>query len=97
MTGYERTGKRVRSKGCCPGKGATAAEKAANLAKSLALLAKDPSTTTFEERARRLTICSTCPMRRDNNCLDCGCNLPLKVMKNAFRCELGYWDDGVDN
>lgn len=58
-----------------------------------------------EEIAKeRLSICSTCPFnsevaratgedifRKDNHCLDCGCNLTLKTRAMSQHCPKDKW------
>ena len=63
-----------------------------NLATSLAAFVADGcKTVTAEEYKQRLEICSGCDQRYGNNCLKCGCNLPLKAHGRAFECPLAKW------
>lgn len=54
----------------------------------------------------RLTICSTCPfhskfhstpLRPDNHCTDCGCNLEAKTACLSCSCPKGKWTEVMTN
>jgi hypothetical protein len=54
----------------------------------------------------RLTICSTCPfhskfhstpLRPDNHCTDCGCNLEAKTACLSCSCPRGKWTEVMTN
>lgn len=54
----------------------------------------------------RLTICSTCPLhskfhstplRPDNHCTDCGCNLEAKTACLSCSCPKGKWLEVMTN
>ena len=44
-----------------------------------------------EEYARRLKVCEACEFRKEDNCLQCGCNLTIKARGRAFHCPLQLW------
>jgi len=68
------------------------ARQAWNLARSLADFVADGCKTLGEsEYRRRLEICDTCPLRRGNRCLKCGCRLSLKARGRAFKCPENKW------
>lgn len=50
---------------------------------------------TSEQQAKRLAICSSCPLNNAGWCDDskggCGCNLSLKVMPRSSSCPVGKW------
>lgn len=56
-----------------------------------AFVADGAKTVSAEEYQRRLEICETCPRRRRNRCLECGCRLSIKAQARAMRCPLGKW------
>ena len=63
-----------------------------NLAQALAdFVADGLRTVTAEQYKRRVEICDTCPERRGNRCLKCGCRLALKARGRTFKCPLGKW------
>ncbi len=75
-----------------PKKPPSLARQAWNLAQSLADFVADGCTTVSEEQYReRLEICDTCPERRNNRCMKCGCRLSLKARGRAFRCPADKW------
>lgn len=39
----------------------------------------------------RLETCSLCPIRNNENCSACGCNLASKSSLDSSECPLGYW------
>ena len=74
------------------------ARQAWNLAQSLADFVADGCTTVSEEQYRqRLKICDTCPERRNNRCMKCGCRLSLKARGRAFKCPEEKWPSAREN
>lgn len=66
--------------------------RAWNLTTSLASFVADGlRTVTKEEYEQRLSICDSCPERKDDKCLHCGCRLSLKARGRAFDCPLDKW------
>lgn len=68
-------------------------DKAKHLIQDLTKLLSNPYSVTSDEYKRRLSICETCPLRRENSCGLCGCNLTLKATKQVWTCPAGYWGD----
>jgi hypothetical protein len=50
-----------------------------------------PGFVSKEEYEARIAICDTCPLRRNNRCTKCGCNLTLKARGAAFHCPEKKW------
>lgn len=48
---------------------------------------------TSEESDYRDEVCSACPddRNKDGECLECGCDIALKVLVAAESCPLGHW------
>ena len=58
----------------------------------------DGCTTVGEEQYReRLEICDSCPERRNNRCMKCGCRLSLKARGRAFKCPEDKWQRVENN
>lgn len=74
------------------GKAPPLIELAWNLTQSLADFTADGfKTLSTEQYQQRLEVCDECDRRRESQCLECGCYLPLKVRGRAFDCPLGKW------
>lgn len=43
-------------------------------------------------RASRLEVCMQCPLRREKQCIACGCNIHAKSIFAAEYCPLRFWD-----
>lgn len=44
-----------------------------------------------EEVEQRLSVCHTCPYRKENRCTECGCFIALKAGLKAEKCPKGKW------
>jgi peroxiredoxin len=74
------------------GKAPPLTQQAWNITRSLADFTVDGfKTLSAEQYQQRLQVCDRCDRRRESQCLECGCYLPLKVRGRVFDCPLGKW------
>ena len=55
--------------------------------------AKDPTRVSPELYKARMSVCDGCEFKRENKCLACGCNIPLKGKLKVWSCDLGKWQE----
>jgi hypothetical protein len=75
-----------------PRRNPTMSQRIWNLATAVASFMSDGCRTVKKEQYHvRLAICDSCPERRDNICIACGCQLSLKAQARALDCPVGKW------
>lgn len=50
-----------------------------------------PSKEDLDLAEYRLYICDDCPLRTENKCKKCGCNLAAKTLVREAKCPEGKW------
>ena len=67
-------------------------ERIKSVGKAVVDVVRHPSPASQEEQDRRASICNACEFKSGNWCAACGCNLAAKQKMQAWRCNLGFWD-----
>lgn len=50
-----------------------------------------PAPEDYHLAEKRLYICDECPIRKNNKCTKCSCNLMAKTLVKTERCPEGKW------
>jgi hypothetical protein len=48
-------------------------------------------TSTEEVVSQRMAICNPCESLRGQTCVECACNIPIKVRSPLATCPIGKW------